>query len=150
MNAKVILTALHGLPPGTMFVFTGPARCVLGRAKDCEFHVPNDDSHRTVSRHHCELAAKPPHLWVRDLGSMNGTYVNTVNIGWHKPEGSLTPPRTAPYCGVRELEDGDAIQAGNVLLAVHVLEDRDELPPRDTDVAHGADVRRCVRGNPLE
>jgi pSer/pThr/pTyr-binding forkhead associated (FHA) protein len=142
MNAKVILTALHGLPPGTVFEFTGPACCVLGRANDCELHVPNDEAHRNVSRHHCLLAANPPHLWVRDLHSKNGTYVNTVNIGWHKPE---TVPKITPHQDVRELEGGDAIQAGNVLLSVHVLEDQDELPPRDTGIAHEGDARLCVK-----
>jgi pSer/pThr/pTyr-binding forkhead associated (FHA) protein len=145
MNAKVILTALHGLPPGTMFVFTGPACCVLGRANDCELHVPNDGAHQTVSRHHCVLAANPPHLFVRDLHSTNGTYVNTVNIGWHKPEAAKEPPGMTQRHHGRELEDGDAIQVGNVLLSVHVLEDEEELPPPVTGESPRADVRLCVK-----
>lgn len=134
MNAHVILTALRGLPPGTIFVFSGPASCVLGRADDCELHVPNDEAHRTVSRHHCLLAADPPLLWVRDLDSKNGTYVNAVNIG---REAEAYP-----------LEEGDALQLGNVLLSVNVLDDRERLRQRDTHVprCRGSEAPRlCVK-----
>ena len=30
----------------------------------------------TVSRHHAEFQVTDGHLWVRDMGSTNGTYVN--------------------------------------------------------------------------
>ena len=122
MTAKVILTAMRGLPPGTTFVFSDAASCVLGRAEDCDLHVPNDAAHQAISRHHCLLSVHPPLLWVRDLGSKNGTYVNAVNIG----QGVVQPVGECP------LEDGDALQLGNVLLSVHVLDDADRAAPRAT------------------
>jgi pSer/pThr/pTyr-binding forkhead associated (FHA) protein len=110
-----------------MFVFDAPSSCVLGRGDDCGLHIPNDAAHRTVSRHHCMVAVDPPNIWVRDLGSMNGTYVNSIEIG-HRPFGPLLP--TAPRHGVTcQLEEGDAIQAGNVVLSVHVYPHANSLPP---------------------
>jgi len=147
MNARVILTALHGLPPGTMFVFSGPASCVLGRANDCDLHVPNDEAHRTVSRHHCLLAANPPLLWVRDLDSKNGTYVNAVNISRGAAEASAGTD-AAPRPAVYELEEGDALQLGNVLLTVHVLDEEERVAPRATQVLRRrgcAAPRLCVK-----
>jgi pSer/pThr/pTyr-binding forkhead associated (FHA) protein len=119
MSAKVVLTALHGLEPGRSFSFDMPARCVLGRSKDCDLHVPDDRLHLTVSRHHCLLTIDPPSVWVSDLDSRNGTFINTVNIGSRKTAATADPDRP----GIFPLEDGDAIQAGNVLLTVHVYQD---------------------------
>jgi len=121
MHSRVVLTALRGLGVQETFVFDTPTCCVLGRASDCGLRVPNDDAHRAVSRHHCLLAIDPPNIWICDLGSRNGTYVNAVKIGYRPPdappEADALPPRDA-----HALEEGDAIQAGNVLLTVHVFQ----------------------------
>ena len=47
-----------------------------GSAVHCELVVAD----KAVSRIHFELDPKPDGLWVRDLGSRNGTYVNGVKI----------------------------------------------------------------------
>ena len=51
-----------------------------------------------VSRQHCELFETNGKLWVRDLGSLNGTYVNRQRIESHR------------------LEDGDELQVGKFKL----------------------------------
>ena len=130
MHARVVLTALQGLAPGQTFVFDTPGCCVLGRSNDCGLHIPNDAAHQSVSRHHCLLAVDPPHIWVRDLGSRNGTFVNAVDIG-HRPPGPPVRAADAPPRMTCELEEGDAIQVGNVMLTVHVNQDADPIdsPP---------------------
>jgi pSer/pThr/pTyr-binding forkhead associated (FHA) protein len=122
MHSKIVLTAERGFEGAQRFVFDAPTCCVLGRAADCDLHVPNDAAHKTVSRHHCMLGVNPPYIWIRDLGSRNGTYVNATAIS-HRTNGEAHPGEVVPE-GAFALEDGDAILAGNVLLTVHVLEGR--------------------------
>jgi hypothetical protein len=52
-------------------------RIVIGRDLDCDMTV-NDPS---VSRHHAELMLQGEQLWVRDLGSSNGTWVDGAPVG---------------------------------------------------------------------
>lgn len=49
---------------------------VIGRAADCDFRLENP----TVSRHHCEVSIVDGEVRVRDLGSSNGTFVNSQLI----------------------------------------------------------------------
>lgn len=51
-------------------------RRTVGSAVHCELVIAD----RAVSRVHCELAAEVDGLWLRDLGSRNGSYVNGVKV----------------------------------------------------------------------
>jgi DNA-binding NtrC family response regulator len=51
-------------------------RRTAGSAVHCELVIAD----RAVSRVHCELAAEIDGLWLRDLGSRNGSYVNGVKV----------------------------------------------------------------------
>ena len=81
MSTSIVLTVTEGSLAKTRYVFEEPAHCVVGRAPDCDIQVPADFVHADVSRHHCLLAIDPPAVRVRDLGSLNGTYVNGESIG---------------------------------------------------------------------
>lgn len=50
--------------------------CVIGRGREATLTLP----HPLVSRRHCEIVEKDGRLFVRDLGSLNGTYVNNKRI----------------------------------------------------------------------
>ncbi len=50
---------------------------VIGRGRDVNLTLP----HALVSRRHAELFDRDGYLYVRDLGSLNGTYVNNRKIG---------------------------------------------------------------------
>ncbi|MDP6467048.1 MAG: FHA domain-containing protein [Pirellulaceae bacterium] len=50
---------------------------VIGRGRECKLRLPQP----LVSRRHCELFERDGRLLVRDLGSMNGTYVGSERIG---------------------------------------------------------------------
>ena len=49
---------------------------MIGRSPECEIFL--DDV--TVSRRHAELAKDGPTFTIRDLGSLNGTFVNKRRI----------------------------------------------------------------------
>lgn len=51
-------------------------RCTTGSAHSCEIVVTD----KLVSRIHLDVDPAPDGLWVRDLGSRNGTYVNGVKV----------------------------------------------------------------------
>src|SRR5438046_1365606 len=59
----------HELPPGG-----GPWR--IGRSPNCE--IPLED--HAASREHAEVCRKGPLLLLRDLGSTNGTFLNTARV----------------------------------------------------------------------
>ena len=49
---------------------------VIGRADDCDLKLTD----KRISRHHSEIYTSGPLLWIRDLESTTGTYVNQVRI----------------------------------------------------------------------
>jgi pSer/pThr/pTyr-binding forkhead associated (FHA) protein len=74
MNAKLLV--VQGRPQGKSLLFP-PGEYVFGRGTECHIR-PNSD---WVSRQHCLLRVAPgPRLFVRDLGSRNGTLVNGIRI----------------------------------------------------------------------
>src|SRR5262245_33607734 len=107
MQGEVRLT-LVASPDGEerQHIFTDPATCTVGRSDDCEIVVPPSVLHADVSRRHCELRIEPPRVYVRDLESLNGTFVNGAKIGQRfldkKGSGRLVP-----------LKDGDELRLGN-------------------------------------
>lgn len=51
--------------------------CVIGRARQCGVAIV----HPVVSRRHCEIYEENGQVYVRDLGSLNGTVFQGVRIG---------------------------------------------------------------------
>jgi hypothetical protein len=78
---------------GEVFGIEGP-RMTIGRSPDAEVFL--DDV--TVSRNHALLVRRRDGLYVDDLGSLNGTYVNRHRIESHR------------------LADGDELQVGKYKL----------------------------------
>jgi pSer/pThr/pTyr-binding forkhead associated (FHA) protein len=112
----VILTATHGAWAGHQFTFAGRSQCVIGRASACSLRLPWDV---TVSRHHCLLDIDAPVIAVRDLGSLNGTFVNGHSIG-HRPEDGrdVTFKLPAPY----PLYAGDQLRIGQNVFRIDIAE----------------------------
>jgi adenylate cyclase len=52
------------------------APMLIGRALGCDLPL----SHATVSRRHAEVVSNGEEVWVRDLGSSNGTHVNGTRV----------------------------------------------------------------------
>jgi pSer/pThr/pTyr-binding forkhead associated (FHA) protein len=52
------------------------SKLLIGRAEECDIRPLSEE----VSRRHCAVHAGPADVWVEDLGSRNGTFVNGVRI----------------------------------------------------------------------
>ncbi len=72
MNAKLIVVG--GTTSTTEVKLRLPA--VIGRGRSVQVTIP----HSLVSRQHCEVSEADGRLVVRDLGSMNGTYIGDERI----------------------------------------------------------------------
>jgi pSer/pThr/pTyr-binding forkhead associated (FHA) protein len=111
MDSTFILITTRGPLSGRKFVFAEPSTCCIGRSHDCTITLPSEEEHLDVSRQHCLLEIAPPALRIRDLGSLNGTYVNGKKIGQrHTPTASGdTENGDQPAVA---LIDGDEIRLG--------------------------------------
>jgi DNA-directed RNA polymerase subunit RPC12/RpoP len=116
MSAEVKLEVTAGPMREKEFPFAEHDTFVFGRSPDCHACLPDDGS---VSRHHFLLEANPPDARIRDLGSLNGTYVNNTRIGARKK--GETPEQGAQQRHPEvDLKDGDKIKVGETILVVRV------------------------------
>lgn len=125
MPATVTLKVVEGNLKGKEFVFREPSKYFVGRAAACHVHLPTDEDHYNVSRFHCVLDIDPPSIQVRDLGSLNGTYVNGTIIGQRHPHvhpeeavGLLFPDY--------DLEEGDELRVGGTVFNVGISNPEEE------------------------
>ena len=51
-------------------------KSILGRSKDCDLAVP----YKLLSRHHVEFTVRDGQLYLQDLGSSNGSFVNQTEL----------------------------------------------------------------------
>lgn len=84
------------LPPGELLVFR--AAVTVGRAPDSGLRLDRDEF---ASSRHARITPAPNGLWIEDLGSTNGTYVNG-----------------APVTTSRQLLPGDLVRVGETELRV--------------------------------
>lgn len=78
---------------------------IIGRGRDATLTLP----HPLVSRSHCELYEDDGKLMVRDLGSLNGTYVGSERIEEAElPAGELLTVATVNFRAVYEDVNEDA------------------------------------------
>jgi len=96
---QVNLKVTSGPYKGRIFSFTQHDSFLIGRSPDAHLCLPED---RYFSRNHCLLEMNPPHSFLRDLGSTNGTFLNG-----HRVKDAF-------------LNNGDRIQCGETILVVEV------------------------------
>ena len=95
---------------------------VIGRGPEC--HVrPNSD---WVSRQHCMLRIGADDVFIRDLGSTNGTLINGVRV-----------------IGERRLESGDQVQVGPLVLQV-LFNIPETCNFRALETAHDLDISQVM------
>lgn len=95
----------------------------IGRGREASLALP----HPLVSRKHCKLYEADGYLMVRDLGSLNGTYVNNRRV-----DEAVLPP-------------GELLTLGTVTFrAIYTLE---ATQASATDQSHGSSVNRVPLGS---
>ncbi|MEZ5345243.1 MAG: FHA domain-containing serine/threonine-protein kinase [Pyrinomonadaceae bacterium] len=99
---RVILRVIAGPHTGRIFTFDQHDTFLIGRSETANFCLPED---RFFSRNHCLLEIAPPQIFLRDLGSTNGTYVNGLRVD------------------AIHLKSGDRIQGGETVLEAEVNSD---------------------------
>jgi len=113
---NVFLQVVQGRPAGKALRF-GPGQYFLGRGPECNVRFNTD----WVSRQHCQLRVLPEEggggsgggVFLRDLGSLNGTLVNGKLIS-----------------GEVQLTEDDLVQVGPVVLRVRLeVAESAVLPP---------------------
>ena len=96
---QVSLKVTAGPYKGRIFSFSQHDTFLIGRSPDAHLCLSDD---RYFSRNHCLLEMNPPHAYLRDLGSTNGTFLNGQKV------------KDA------FLKNGDRIQCGETILTVEV------------------------------
>jgi hypothetical protein len=97
-EVRITFVAPAGEEP-RRYTFTVPMTCTVGRSDDCAIVVPRGWLYADVSRRHCELRIDPPWIWVRDLESLNGTFVNGAKVGQRPRAAGPSRSATATSCG---------------------------------------------------
>jgi len=113
---KIEIAITEGSMRGRSFVFHEHDTLILGRMPDCHMYLPGDPM---VSRHHFIIEVNPPDLRIRDLGSLNGTFVNGMKHGARMEDETPEEGANRKYPEV-DLKDGDSITVGETVLKVHI------------------------------
>jgi eukaryotic-like serine/threonine-protein kinase len=120
MASRIQLILVGTSPPVQHFVFGEASTCTIGRSPDCTVALPATLEYCDVSRRHCALKIDPPFVHVRDLGSLNGTFINNDRIGsrsTNKGEDQTEEPEWF------RLRDGDQLRLGqHAILLLDVRE----------------------------
>ncbi len=121
MNAKLVIVGAD-IKPGE-YKLKLPA--VLGRGKEATLKLV----HSLVSRAHCEIFEIDGQLMVRDLGSLNGTYVAGQRIAEAVP-----------------LPSGELLTVGSVTFRADYGEDVVLMPPPNNPGFRSEETQEVVRG----
>lgn len=133
---EVKLKVIAGKMAGKEFIFDRHDIFIFGRSPKCHCHIPDDPY---VSRNHFLLEVNPPECYVRDLGSLNGTYINGHKYGGR--EYGESPEEAAKRAREVKLKDGDVIQAGGTVFLVQIempaecIECGKEIPKEEREEA---------------
>jgi eukaryotic-like serine/threonine-protein kinase len=120
MPARVELEMVAGALQGQRFVYDQRTTCLIGRDRECNIAIPEPPDRRIISRHHCVLDINPPHVRIRDLGSLNGTFLNGENIGQRSPQGAASQA-DAGYFAERDARDGDLVSVGTTEFRIRTV-----------------------------
>ncbi len=97
---RITLTITAGPHAGRSFSFEDHQNFIVGRSKKAQFRLPKDDVY--FSRNHFLIEVNPPLCRLLDMGSRNGTFVNSERVE------------------SAELKDGDEICGGQTVLTVSI------------------------------
>lgn len=144
MPGRVILEVTAGPLRGQVHTFGEHDTFIFGRGEDC--HARLSDKDVTASRHHFILEVNPPDARIRDLGSLNGTYVNGVRHGGRPSHMTPEEGRGLNHPEV-DIHDGDEIKVGETVFnfRVEAAAARGEKADQDELSTRAAGPMRCNR-----
>ncbi|MFW2332077.1 MAG: protein kinase domain-containing protein, partial [Nitrospinota bacterium] len=117
MPSEISLLVTEGPLTGSVFKFKSHETSIIGRGLDCYPCLPDDEGHQTVSRKHCKLYFVGEKVKIKDFGSLNGTYVNGINIGRGE-----SMPHDADTVEI-DLQNKDLIRVGSTTLKLQFNSD---------------------------
>ncbi|MBE9234266.1 protein kinase [Cuspidothrix issatschenkoi LEGE 03284] len=116
MQSTITLTITTGKLSGKQYMFDSRTTCLIGRNDDCYLSIP-DEFDKRVSRYHCLLDINPPEIRIRDLGSLNGTYINNTKIGGRQSHQKAEEAAKLNFPEY-DLQHGDHITVGDTVLKI--------------------------------
>jgi serine/threonine-protein kinase len=126
MMIHVSLNVLTGPHRSQTFGFGQRTRCLVGRSSECLVNLSGSHRDMLISRRHCALEIDGSAVWVRDLGSRNGTFINGRRLGINPSD----TPANGKEVSRGRLEDGDILTIGGTSLRVSItpVEENATLP----------------------
>lgn len=124
---KVSLVVAQGPKQGTAIPIT-KSEFVIGRDTTCQLRPAS----QTVSKRHCAVVQRGDQVFIQDLKSTNGTYVNKQKV-----------------LGERELKDGDQLSFGPLAFTVKI-EAAAQVPTQVDPKTHANAVALPAGGEPLD
>ena len=91
--------------------FTGPRAVVIGRGAGASLRLPDAEDYRPVSGYHCVIELSRNRAYLRDLGSLNGTFLNGHLVS-RREEDRLHGVAVRGF-GVK-IKDGDVITLAGI------------------------------------
>lgn len=157
---QIVLTVVDGPQKGKRFEFSEPDIFLLGRDNEgskAHFRLNNDDT--LVSRNHFLLEVNPPDCFIRDTGSLNGTFIVRASdkkiyfLSGRKSDNAEYLDRASRlrdklgYSSVEQIEEriklqgNDVIQVGSTSILVEVVS-----PPLRRDAQRDANksLSQCI------
>ena len=106
-SVKVLLVVVQGRPEGMEILLPAP-QFLIGRDPQCNLRPSSE----AVSKLHCAIVQRGNDVFVRDLKSTNGTFVNNDRIS-----------------GDVQVHDGDLVRVGPLVLAVKIQVGAGQVAP---------------------
>jgi pSer/pThr/pTyr-binding forkhead associated (FHA) protein len=130
MVPTVTLTVTTGPMKGRRLKFFDRTFLSVGRAPECMLSL-GAGGDPTVSRRHCVFDIDPPEVFVRDLGSLNGTYINGLRLGGREASEHVrtgTPTQLALY-------HGEVVRVGDTCFCLTTSQEPPTSEPSASDEA---------------
>ena len=114
---QVSLVVVQGKPEG-MEIPLRAARLFIGRDSQCHVRPRNE----LVSKTHCEISQREQSVYVRDLQSLNGTFLND---------------NEQPISGEVEVRDGDLLRVATLVFKFKIRSEEPTPPLLPGDLSDG-------------
>lgn len=131
MGAKLTIQITNGPMLGTKYSIEENFDLIIGRGSDCNIIIPREADPK-VSRHHCKLHISLPNVYLKDLNSTNGTFLDgkrvtedmditsgsVLHVGETNMKVQIIQPTTCLNCSVviPDNKMNSCHRAGNVFL----------------------------------